>query len=429
MRTIIKEIKSRVWQLTLLLFVTAGFASCADQPDQFKLADGLPTVKYVRMTDPALADSLLTGAYMANTICLVGENLRSVYELYFNDQKAILNTSLMTDNTLIIDVPRTIPETVTDKIYLINKSNERVEYDFKVLVPSPVVSSISNEYAKPGSVATIYGDYLLDDANVPLSIIFPGNVEVEEFVTITKTAVSFVVPAQAELSGNVTVKSIYGSGRSPFQYMDSRGFLFDWDGVKGMAIGHGWRSGVVSNSVEGVEPLLGNYLVFDGELDNTAWPDEDKLSFNYWPEPNAGFPELSTLFDATEWENLLIKFECFIPQRTPWTTCSLQMIFTSNETVTYNTGSNGYIGEDRVARGLWTPWSATGSYHTANEWTTVTIPLKSFTYSRYGAASPVLPNKDSFTGLTFVLYAGPQDIGVNGPIIMCIDNIRVVPAE
>ena len=75
--------------------VVAGFsmAACEDEPDKYEVAGGKPTLKYVRVPDPAAADSLLTGAYMANTICLVGENLRSVYELYFNDQKAILNTS------------------------------------------------------------------------------------------------------------------------------------------------------------------------------------------------------------------------------------------------------------------------------------------------------------------------------------------------
>ena len=59
---------------------------------------------------------------MANTICLVGENLRSVYELYFNDQKAILHTSYITDHTLMVDVPKEIPSVVTDKIYMGDQS-------------------------------------------------------------------------------------------------------------------------------------------------------------------------------------------------------------------------------------------------------------------------------------------------------------------
>lgn len=417
----------RFFALTTIAIVGFVMAGCEDEPDKYEVADGLPTVKYVRMTTPSASDSLIDGAYMANTICLVGDNLRSIYELYFNDQKAILNTSLMTDHTVIVDVPKTIPADVTNKIYMVNINKDTVAYDFKVLVPAPQVRSMSNEYAKPGSTATIYGDYLLDDANVPLEINFPGNVAVTEFLSISKTAVRFVVPEGAELSGNVTVKSIYGTGRSNFHYMDARGFLFDWDGTKGLPSGHGWRNGVVSSSTEGIEPLDGNYLVFSGNLDNTAWPDEDRQSFNYWPEPTAGYPELSTLFDAEEWRTLQLKFECFIPASTPWTTTSLQMIFTSNEHVTYATGNNGYIGNDEVPRGLWTPWLETGSYDTGDEWVTVTVPLDNFVYTRYGATSANSLDKDSFTGLTFVLYAGPQNAGTNGPILMGIDNIRVVP--
>lgn len=54
--------------------VVAGFsmAACEDEPDKYEVAGGKPTLKYVRVPDPAAADSLLTGAYMANTICLVG---------------------------------------------------------------------------------------------------------------------------------------------------------------------------------------------------------------------------------------------------------------------------------------------------------------------------------------------------------------------
>ena len=118
MKAILKYIKG----LVMIGAIISGMVvtSCEDEPDKYEISDGLPTVKYIRMTDPEVADSLITGAYMANTICLVGENLRSVYELYFNDQKAILNTSLITDNTLIVDIPSTIPSVVTNKIYLTN---------------------------------------------------------------------------------------------------------------------------------------------------------------------------------------------------------------------------------------------------------------------------------------------------------------------
>lgn len=208
MKAILKYIKG----LVMIGAIISGMVvtSCEDEPDKYEISDGLPTVKYIRMTDPEVADSLITGAYMANTICLVGENLRSVYELYFNDQKAILNTSLITDNTLIVDIPSTIPSVVTNKIYLTNKNHETVTYDFNVLVPAPEITSMSNEYAQPGTVATIYGDYFIDDPNVPLSIEI-GNVPVTEITDLTRNAVSFVIPDGAEM-GYINVESIYGTG-------------------------------------------------------------------------------------------------------------------------------------------------------------------------------------------------------------------------
>lgn len=94
-----KSNKYMNWLFAVAMTV-AGFSlvACEDEPDKYEVAGGLPTVKYVRLTDPAAADSLLIGQYMSNTVCLVGDNLRSIYELYFNDQKAILNTSYITDH-------------------------------------------------------------------------------------------------------------------------------------------------------------------------------------------------------------------------------------------------------------------------------------------------------------------------------------------
>ena len=89
--------------LLATFFTGVAMTSCEDEPDKYEIAEGLPTVHYVRLPDPAVADSLITGASLSNTVCIVGDNLRSVYELYFNDQKAILNTSLMTDHTINLE--------------------------------------------------------------------------------------------------------------------------------------------------------------------------------------------------------------------------------------------------------------------------------------------------------------------------------------
>ena len=180
-------IKSTAQLLFLFLAVCTGLSltSCQEDPDKFVSTDGNPEVFYVRATAPESADSLIVASYMDNVICLVGNNLRSIRELYFNDQKAVLNTSFITDHTLIVSVPKTIPATVTNKIYMVS-SVDTVSYDFSVLVPSPVVRSMSCEYAHVGDQATLYGDYFIDDSNVPLTISMAGNVPVTEITSIEK---------------------------------------------------------------------------------------------------------------------------------------------------------------------------------------------------------------------------------------------------
>ena len=108
---------------SIMLFAAAalGFASCEDYPDAFVLADGVPSVDYVRYAD---REVLIEQAYMGEIVCFVGENLCSVRELYFNEHPAVLNTSYMTDNTLIAAVPGKIPQVKTDKVYMITKNKD-----------------------------------------------------------------------------------------------------------------------------------------------------------------------------------------------------------------------------------------------------------------------------------------------------------------
>lgn len=435
MNNIIKKIS--LW--ATVAFVAAGAVSCEDQPDKFELSSGLPVVKYVRVTDPEKSDSLLTGAYMDNLICLVGDNLTSIKEMYFNDQKAILNTSFITDHTLIVEVPGNIPEVVTNKIYMVTAGNDTVDYDFSVKVPAPTVRSMLCEFAKPGSEATIIGDYFIDDPNVPLTITMAGNVKVSNITSISKTRLSFIIPDDA-IPGYVNVSTIYGSSRSSFQYMDTRCILFDWDGShNGQTAGHGWRDASKVLRAPGDDPweaIDGNYIRFAGDLSGetgASWA-EDEFSFNYWPEPGAGYPALSDMPNLAQMladysmSELQIKFEVYIPSSNPWSSCALQMIFTGDEHVTFANATNAYISNSAIPRGLWLPWQLSGSYDTADQWTTIAIPMSNFNYSHDGAACATATDKKMMTGLTFFVWNGGI-AGTDCSPIICIDNIRIVPIE
>ena len=263
-----------------VLAAAVSFTACQDEPDRFRLTEGKPTVYYIRPVKAAAADSLLTSAYMGNSICLVGDNLTSVYKLLFNDQQATLNNSYITNHTLLVDVPNEIPGEVSNKMYLITKNADTVKVDFNVLVPGPTILSMKNEYAEAGSTTVLYGDYFVDDPNVPLEIAV-GNKEatIKEF---TKNAITFVVPEDAVENTSIKVSTIYGDVESVFRWKDTRGMLFNFD-TDPHPTNHGWHAQVIETDETALD---GNFLRLGG-VDVTMkeggdW-DDGHFSFEYWP--------------------------------------------------------------------------------------------------------------------------------------------------
>ncbi len=426
-----------------LLAAGLSLASCDDTPNAFELTDGVPTIKFVRTTDPAAADSLITGAFLDKTICIVGENLTSIREMYFNDQKAILNTSFITDNTLIVDVPGNIPAEVTNKIYMTTKNGNKLEYPFKVNVPSPSVVSLSNEYARPGELVTITGNYFIDDPNVPLTVTMPGGLQVpaENIKSMTQSQIEFEVPAGAETEGRIFVSTIYGEGRSNFFYHDSRGMLFDFDGKTGLDFANNCWHAHAAKSDEW--SLTGNYVQLGDPsttMDETGAWNDNAYSLEYWPGdwglgansfPSSGQGMLLTdLVNFSDYENMCLKFEMCVPAANPWSAGAMQLIFAPYSAVQLTAANNTFFHEtpDLLPRALYRPWQTTGSYDTADKWVTVTVPFSAFSFDFEGGPSAGSLTPDHFASLTIFVIGG----GINGtecqPVIK-IDNIRAVPLK
>lgn len=435
------------FSLFCLIALVASFsmASCEDEPDKYEVADGLPTVRYIRSPYAVSADSLITEASTGTTICLVGENLRSIYELYFNDVQAILNSSYMTDNTVIVDVPQSIPTEVSNKMYMVTRNGETVEYDFSVTVPAPTLTTMSCEYAPAGSEVTITGNYFVDDPNVPLSVVFPGDIEVTEFTNISQSSISFIMPECTE-EGAIDVTTIYGTTTSAFHYLDTRGMLFDFDGMTGLG-NHGWHDRTITSDETSI---TGNFVQLgDGNttLDAAGGWNDSQFAFEYWPgswNTPTDYPEgegirLYDLADFSDYTNMSIKFEMYIPSSNPWSSGAMQVIFAGTDLVTYGNGgtdiygnaiagpNNTYFQNDELPRALYRPWTTTGSYHTDDQWVTVSLPISSnFIYGFNGGTATGTLSADNFASLVIFVTGG----GVEGtectPLIK-IDNIRAVP--
>ena len=182
--------------------------------------------------------------------------------------------------------------------------------DFHVLVPGPAITSMSCEYALAGSEAVIYGDYFVDDPNVPLTLSVAGvNVDRKD-IKISKTQLSFKVPEAGE--GPVCVSTIYGEAESIFNYKDSRGIITDFDGTTDL-VPQGWN---IAASYETDGGIDGQYVVLGpADLDvEGGWQEALKLPFwcgNWNGDPMSitsgpGIP-ICNFIDFSDFKNIQVR--------------------------------------------------------------------------------------------------------------------------
>ncbi|MDR0421516.1 MAG: glycan-binding surface protein [Proteiniphilum sp.] len=405
-------------QLSYLLLTAASLllSACGDDGSgRYELTDGIPTVHYVRLPDAGEADSVLTGAYMGETVCLVGENLTSVRELYFNDVKALLNINFITKNTLLVTVPRGFPAEVIDKIVMVVKSGERVEYGFTVIIPAPEVTGIKCEQTPEGGEAVLYGDYFLDNSPTKRLTVTIGNYEVpaEDMLEVQKTQITFRSPAM-DVKGAITVTSAHGNSRpGGFIFHDDRGILFDFDAHP---IRPGWGR---PNLIEtGPDAIAGNYMKFRGNLDAGEWvTPSDNWQCNFWGEEN-GVPT-GNLFSGDPATSVL-KFEVNVLQA--WSALPMQIFFAEQgacETPLWEDGP----------RAQWVPWKETGGAYTTDGWVTVSIPLANFSLDGKGEDLGQIPAHFGSMNI-YIFNRGRADaVGTACDPVILIDNVRVVPGD
>jgi len=397
--------------LLIILFTGMLFQAC-DKDDS---GGGMPEVMYVRMTDAAKSDSLVTHAFMGSTVAIIGQNLQDVDEIWFNDQKAFVNFSFVTGTSIIVTIPNVIPAKVNNLMLLINSNKiDTLKYPFGVDVPPPFLSGMLCEYVDDGETAVIQGNFFINDPGSPLKVFFPGNLEgTVQSVSLNKVEV--VVPQGAGV-GPIQVKSIYGSTRSGFYFRDDRNIILDYDVL---TTSGSWRGGTIKNDANS---LKGNYMMLKGQLED-GQQAEDYTGGGYvselWSDAN-GRPE-SNLFTGAV-SDLLFKFEANVKV---WTGAYLSMCWGP-----WASNTDGYRNQlywsDINARGFWKPWegTATGSF-TTDGWITVSIPMTEMKNTRAFGTMAFDPTKAG--SLTFWVYGPAATKGAKSDIEIYIDNVRIVP--
>ena len=87
--------------------------------------------------------------------------------------------------------------------------------------------------------------------------------------------------------------------------------------------------------------------------------------------------------------------------------------------------NNTFFNGNSLPRGLYTPWVTTGTFDTADEWITVTIPYANFIYGSDGSSATGALSASDFTSLTIFVWSGGNK-GTDCQPVIKIDNIRAV---
>jgi len=359
-----------------------GFISACNKDD----VAPTPRIKYVRVTEPTSSDSLLVGAGQGQLIAIVGENLGDAREVWFNDQKALLTPTYISNETILVRVPSQIPIQVSNQLKILFGSGYELLYDFEVQISDPEIDNMVCEFVNEGEIAVIRGDYFYE----PLTVTFPGGVT-GELESVTATEIQVRVPAGAT-SGQITVTTNFGETKSDFWFRDTRNMFISSDPYEGW-----WNSSYVvsnPNPAAGDPPKIsGNYIRYNKLTGPWSWNELAGGPASAMPVHSKNIPD-EAIKKPSDYN---LKFE--INTLKPYNASIIRI-------------NVALSAEDNNAY-LWQP-----PYDSKGKWNTVIIPFEEVVAS-YAVTPTVNPNGYWCR----LLIQGPGTLDAD----LCFDNFRVVP--
>ncbi len=369
----------------LLAFMAAFQIACKEEG----LSDnGEPSITYIRVTNPASSDSLLVGAFQNNLIAIVGENLQDVREIWFNDQKAVLTPTYVTNKTILVSVPAMVPKEINNIMKMIFANGRTLEHSFEVQINEPELLSMNCEYVPEGGIATINGNYFYP----PLTVIFAGGVT-GELVSVEDQIIQVRVPKGA-VAGQVTVRTTFGETKSDFWFRDNRNIFLGNDPFTGW-----WNQAYVVTKPGAGDPVAinGNYIRVKEAIGGWQWKEVAGGPPDAMGPISKNIPDAAILKPA----DYNLKFE--VNTLKPY----------NNNLLKINVGlANDFVTDAYQ----WAP-----PYDTKGVWKTVTIPFDEVaaSYESLGVRMSVSPNGY----YTRLLFHGGGDLDAD----ISLDNFRVVP--
>ncbi|WEK33410.1 MAG: glycan-binding surface protein [Candidatus Pseudobacter hemicellulosilyticus] len=374
-----KQFIHNIQLLALMAGLVLLYTACNKDDD-----GGTPLVSYVRVMDPASADSLLIGAGQGNMVAIIGENLGKAKEVWFNDQKAYLVPTYITSTSIITVVPSNIPENISNTMRIIFSNGYVLSHPFETQISKPTMSSMFSEYVAEGEVATIRGNYFYE----PLTVTFAGGVT-GELVSVKDEEIQVTVPEGAQ-PGQLIVKTNFGETKSNFWFRDNRNIVISSDPFTGW-----WNEGFVVTDPGPEDPVKinGNYIRVHETIGSWTWKEVAGGPNYAMGDISKNIPDEAIIKP----ENYNLKFE--VNTLKPY----------NNNMIKLNFGLPNDFNNDNY---LWAP-----PIDTKGKWQTIVIPFETLT-KNFGTLTV---NPDGYW--TRVLFHGAGELDAD----ISFDNFRVVP--
>ena len=394
---------------------------------------GAPYISYIRVSNPASADSLLEAGSLGQMIAIVGGNLGNTRQVWFNDQESLLTPTYMTNTVVFATIPSTRPSVVTNQLKLVFANGDSLLYPFTVVIAKPSIKGADKtspygmdcEYVPDGEFANIYGQFFYP----PLTVTFAGGKtasteDADDPVTVNTdfTTLTVKVPEGAQ-PGQISITTNFGTAKSDFWFRDDRNIFqgFEGDPNSSDLFGDLGTSGgliisdqaitspsVTINAPGADDPPLinGNYLrmIFNGQ---TWWTQ----LFCNWSN---GFeiPDEIILHP----NDYYLKFEVCTTK--PYNGSGMKVWLTP-QSVQNKTSIDPNDANATIQYG-WNPIP----FDTKGVWQTVIIPLEDIAAAEASGSYNFYPSASSPNGyFCGFVYAGNDPLDCD----MSFDNFRIVP--
>ena len=194
-----------------LLFSFMALALGLLLPACKKTALSGPVITAVRNYVASPGDTILTSA-VANGqyVVIIGQNLQEALQITFDGVPATFNNALFSQNSVVVPIPAIVFSQIdTNKLYTIQYTTTTgtTIFSFKLGPAKPVISGISNVFAKSGDSVFIFGTNLVLIQNFSY-----GGTKINSFKSsLNGDSLGFVMPSPVPVSGQVLITSKAGT--------------------------------------------------------------------------------------------------------------------------------------------------------------------------------------------------------------------------